>query len=158
MVCTFLISQARPMKYFLTLSLCALSFVAVAQVAHDLNYFIDIQEQYGYNVPSEECLLSISQTLEAIGCGDWSFSEFGSGFGEIETLEVPSGSGALHVSCGGQQNTRDIFIPGTFAHAFLHLEGFNNLYNIHYNPNTTTLIGGLGGTSNSSNCIEDRTL
>jgi hypothetical protein len=127
-------------------------------VVNDLSYFVDIHEQFGYNVPSEECLLSISQTFEAFGCGDWSFSEFGSGFGEIETLEVPSGSGALHVSCGGQQNTRDIVIPGTFAHAFLHLEGFNNLYNIHYNPNTTTLIGGLGGTNNSSNYIEDPNL
>ena len=71
---------------------------------------------------------------------------------------MPSGSGAIRVSCGGIDKTWNIYIPGSFTHAFLSIGGINCNYNIYYNPNTTTLVGNVGGIDNNSNYLEDTSL
>ena len=129
------------------------------QVINDLNYYLNMQEEYGYAVPSSSCLLQIRQATTSFSCGDWNFSAYGGGIAETGTLEMPSGSGAVVVRSGGIDNTRNIFIPGTFTHAFINgLGGINNQYNIHFNPNTTTFVGSVGGIDNNANFIEDTSL
>ena len=74
-------------------------------------------------------------------------------------MDIPSGSGPLKVDCGGIDKTWNIYIPGSFAHAFISgIGGINCNYNIHYNPNTTTLVGSVGGIDNNSNYLEDTSL
>lgn len=130
------------------------------QVINDLNYYLNMQEEYGYAVPSSSCLLQIRQSpTTPFSCEDWNFSAYGGGIAETGTLEMPSGSGALVVRSGGIENTRNIFIPGTFTHAFINgIGGIDNQYNIHFNPNTTTLVGSVGGINNNANFIEDTSL
>lgn len=127
-------------------------------VVSSLTYYIDMQEQYGYNVPTSDCLLALSNSPGPYGCEDWYFSETGGGVGGTESLDMPSGSGALRVSCGGVDKTWNIYIPGSFTHAFLSIGGINCNYNIYYNPNTTTLVGNVGGIDNNSNYLEDTSL
>ena len=124
-------------------------------VVIDLTNYLDMQEQYGYNVPTSDCLLALSTYPGPFGCEDWYFSENGGGVGGTESLDIPSGSGALRVTCGGVDKTWNIYIPGSFTHAFLNIGGVNCNYNIYYNPNTTTLVGSVGGIDNNSNYFED---
>ena len=128
-------------------------------VLSDLQWFVDQEDAYGYAVPSPACLLSIQTTSTQHSCEEWSFSEHGGGIGGTATVPIPSGSGAVKVDCGGIDKTWNIYIPGSFAHAFINgIGGINCNYNIHYNPNTTTLVGSVGGIDNNSNYLEDTSL
>tara|TARA_B110000003_G_scaffold274752_1_gene315502 strand:- start:932 stop:1810 length:879 start_codon:yes stop_codon:yes gene_type:complete len=128
-----------------------------SHVLNDLNYYLDIQEEFGYEVPSSNCLIQLKSS-SATACGGWNTTNQASGIGGSAAMQLPSGSGALLVRASGINRTYSIHIPSSMEHVFWQVSGIDCHWNIYYNPSNTTIGAGPSGSNLSVNFIEDTSL